>query len=246
MNRSERPVVSCPAFFLLTATLLITLLAMTAGPVLPGDTGLLAAKIPVEPVSPFLSEPDANLSKGKFLVASREMTDPRFREAVILLVDHSDQGAMGLVINRPSDARLSMAFPDVEGLKKRGDLLYMGGPVRPEQMFMLVRSSGRPDDSSRVLRDVYVSVSRSLLLKLINKGETAKRVHVFAGYTGWSPGQLEREVALGGWQVMSADAETVFEKEPLKIWPELIRRSSLKWIRRRDGQDSQRSGSSPL
>ncbi len=243
MNKSEHPVFSCPAVFLLTATLLITLLAMTAGPVLPGDTRLLAARIPVEPVSPFLPEPDANLSRGKFLVAGREMKDPRFLETVIFLVEYSDQGAVGLVINRPSDARLSRAFPDMEGLKKRMDPLYFGGPVRTDQMLMLVRSAQKPEDSGHVFKDIYVSGSAKLLRRMVDKGESGRGFHVFAGYAGWSPRQLDREVALGGWHVMNADAETIFEKEPSQIWPELIRRSSLKWIRWRDGQESLRSGS---
>jgi putative transcriptional regulator len=243
MNRSERSVVSYPAVFLLAATLITALVAMTTGSAFSGESDFLAVKIPANPPSQFPLEPDTALSKGKFLVAGRGTKDPRFLEAVILLVDYGDQGAMGLVINHPSDARLSKAFPYMEGLKKRTDPLYIGGPVRSGQMFMLVRSSGKPEDSQHVFKDVYVSGSKKLLQRMIGKGERGKEFHVFAGYAGWSPLQLDREVALGVWHVMPADAETIFEKEPSKIWPELILRSSLKWIRWRDGQNSSRLGS---
>ena len=217
-------------FFFAAATLLIALAAMEPGPAFSGGSDSLKVKVPANPPSPYPREQDTTLSSGKFLVASRGIKDPRFAEAVIFLVDYSTGGAMGLVINRPSHAKLSGAFPDLEGLKKRTDLLYIGGPVRIDQMFMLVRSSRKPDDSRHVFSDVYVSGNRTLLLKMIDKGESGKRLRVFAGYAGWAPGQLDREVALGGWYVMPADAETIFEKEPSHIWTELIRRSSLKWI----------------
>jgi putative transcriptional regulator len=230
----------------LIVTLFIVLPAMTVGPAFSGESDFLAVKIPANPFSQFPHEPDTALSKGKLLVAGRGMKDPRFLEAVILLVDYSNQGAMGLVINRPSDARLSKAFPDMEGLKKRTDPLYIGGPVRSGQMFMLVRSSGKPEDSRHVFKDVYVSGSKKLLQRIIGKGESGKGFHVFAGYAGWSPLQLDREVALGGWHVMPADAESIFEKEPSQIWPELIRRSSLKWIGGENMLNPASSGLEPL
>jgi putative transcriptional regulator len=173
----------------------------------------------------------AGLSKGKFLVAGGNMADPRFSETVIFLVGHGPDGAMGLVINRPTKARLSEAFPDLDGLKKRTDTLLIGGPVRTDQLFMLIRASVKPEDSSHVVKDVYVSGSRALLKKMVDKGESAKRVRVFAGYAGWGAQQLEREVARGDWYVMEADAESIFEKEPSRVWPELFRRGSAKWVR---------------
>ncbi len=231
MNKVSSSFFSCPTVPMSALMLLILIFVMTVGLAFSGEyPEFLAVKIPANPPSQYPHEPDTTLSKGKFLVAGREMKDPRFAEAVIFLVDYSARGAMGLVINHPSHARLSKAFPDMEGLKKRTDPLYIGGPVRIDQMFMLVRSSGKPEDSRHVFKDVYVSGSKTLLQRMIDKGESGKRFHVFTGYAGWSPRQLDREVALGGWYVMPADAETIFEKEPSQIWPELIRRSSLKWI----------------
>lgn len=224
--------------------LLILISVMTVVSAFSGERPEFAAvKIPANPPLQYPQEPDTTLSRGKFLVAGREMKDPRFAEAVIFLADYSGQGAMGLVINRPTRARLSTALPDVEGLEKRPDTLYYGGPVRPDQMFMLIRSWSRPKDSHHVYKDIFISSSKELLRRMIGKGETTKSFHVFAGYSGWGPGQLEREVALGSWHVLPADAETIFEKEPSQIWPELIRRSSLKWIRGAPPGNSASSGS---
>jgi putative transcriptional regulator len=231
MNTSTCSLFSRPASLWLSAALLIVFSAVTIGPAFPGESDLFAAKIPVTPPSQYRHAADTTLSKGKFLVASREMKDPRFAEAVIFLVDYSAQGAMGLVINRPTAAQLSKAFPDMERLKKRTDTLYAGGPVRMDQMFMLIRSSGKPEDSLHVFQDVYISGSMTLFQRLIEKGESGKRFHVYAGYAGWSSQQLDREVALGGWYILPGDPETIFEKNPSQIWAELIRRSSLKWIK---------------
>ncbi len=220
---------------------------MTVGSAFSGERPEFpAVKIPANPSLQFPQEPDTTLSRGKFLVAGREMKDPRFAEAVIFLADYSAQGAMGLVINRPSEARLSNAFPEIEGLKKRTDTLSIGGPVRMDQMFLLIRSFDKPEDSRHVFKDIYISGSKTLLKRMIDRGETGKRFRVFAGYAGWAPQQLDREVALGSWHVLPADAETIFEKEPSQIWPELIRRSSLKWIKGASPGSSASSGSEPF
>ncbi len=221
--------------YLSTLALMMVLTHLTSdislsGQGFPGRPAeLFATRIPYASTTRYLL--DERLSRGKFLVAGREMKDPRFVGAVIFLVDYGPHGVMGLVINRPTKVRLSTVFPGVEGLEKRPDTFYYGGPVRPDQIFVLIRSWSRPEDSHHVYNDIFISSSKELLARMIKKGETAKSFHVFAGYSGWGPGQLEREVALGSWHVLPADAETIFEKEPSEVWHELIRRSSLKWIR---------------
>ena len=139
--RSLAPYLS--TFALITVLTLLASDMSLSGKGFPGRPAeLFAARIPYASPPRYLS--DGRLSKGKFLVAGREMKDPRFVGAVIFLVDYSPRGAMGLVINRPTKARLSMAFPDVEALEKRPDTFYYGGPVRPDQFFILIRSGSRP------------------------------------------------------------------------------------------------------
>lgn len=234
-GRPEGPYLT---FFLaaafLSASLMLALFphSRVAGPGFSGQyMESPVSPAPVSAVPPDRFSAYGGLSKGKFLVAGPNITDPRFSETVILLVDYEPNGAMGLVINRPSRARLSSVFPEIEGLKKRADTIFSGGPVRMDQMFLLVRSSGKPEDSYHVFKDVYASGSKKLLQRMIDQVGAAKKFRVFAGYAGWGAGQLEREVARGDWYVLQADAESIFEKESSEVWRELFRRGSVKWVR---------------
>lgn len=206
-----------------------------AGPLLAGGHDSL---VPVRrPAGPVSSEPDPFISslpaKGKFLVASRRLADPRFRETVVLLISYGDDGVTGLIINRPTEARLADMLPSVQGLKGRADVVYYGGPVEGHRMLLLVRSGERPEGSGPVFRDVYVSSSKNTLENMLIAHKTAKHLRVYAGYAGWMPRQLDGEVSRGDWLIVTADARLIFEKKPSEIWPELIRRGSE--IQVRDG-----------
>jgi putative transcriptional regulator len=186
------------------------------------------------PDSPTLPEPDqfdTKLSKGKFLVASRRLGDPRFQETVVLLLSYNRNGSVGLIINRPVKMSLSDAFPDTKIFKKRKETVYFGGPVELNRLLFLIRSPGIPEESVRVFDGVYVSSSRPVLDRIIDKPKAGEHIRVYAGYAGWAAGQLEGEVARGDWHVIQADAKTVFDKKSEKIWPELIRRGSELQVR---------------
>ena len=176
------------------------------------------------------SQPEVRLAKGKFLVASRQLRDPNFSETVVLLIEYNRSGAMGLVINRPTKVKLSTVLPDLEGLQDLQDTVYVGGPVAKNQMLLLIRSGSQPEDASHVFKDIYVSSSRAVLRTMINDEDPGKAFRLYAGHAGWSPGQLDREIARGGWHVLQADEASVFEKAPSEIWPELIHRSSALWV----------------
>lgn len=177
----------------------------------------------------------AAMAKGQFLVASRHLRDPNFSETVVLLIDYDRNGAMGLVINRPTEVKLSKIFPEMEGLQHRTDTLYIGGPVGINQILMLIRSSNQPKESRRIVEDIYISSSPTVFKQMINHGESEKKFRVYAGYAGWAPGQLNHEVSRGDWHVLSADSETIFRKTPSDIWPELIIRSSAEWVKLKGG-----------
>ena len=165
-------------------------------------------------------------SKGKFLVATNSITDPRFRETVILLINYDRNGTMGLIINRPTEVKLSTLFPGVKELQERLDTAFVGGPVGMEQCFILIRSAVPPEESLHVFRDIYVSTSMSLLKRVAQGGKGGEKFRLYAGYAGWAAGQLERELSGGDWHVLQADPETVFSKDPEKIWQDLNRLSS--------------------
>jgi len=191
----------------------------------------LPLRVPVAlpPPSHFRSE--VEIAKGRFLVASRQLKDPNFLETVLFLIDYDRNRAMGLVINRPTTVKLATLLPEIKGLEERADTVYVGGPVARNQMRLLIRSGSQPDESHLVFEDIYVSSSRTLLERMIDHGDRGEGFRAYAGYAGWSPGQLDREVSRGDWHVFRADADTVFSKEPSEIWPEFIRRMSLKWVK---------------
>ncbi len=171
------------------------------------------------------------LARGVFLVASPGMADPNFSRTVVLLLEYGDSGAMGVVINRPSEHTLSSMLPEMDSPARAEDRVYIGGPVDPGRILLLLESSRPPPGSQPVVGDIHVSASQDALLEMLARDGPAERVHVFAGYAGWAPGQLDFELARGGWRVAEADAMTVFEQESADIWPELIRRTSGTWVR---------------
>jgi len=173
----------------------------------------------------------AQLAKGKFLVASRRLRDPNFKETVVLLVDYGLEGAMGLVINRPSAVRLATVFPDIKELKARKDTIYVGGPVAVNQMLMLIRSSNVAEESQEITRDVYISSSWKVLERLMKSTAKDETFRLFAGYAGWAPNQLDLERSRGDWYILKADAEAIFTQNPSELWQKLIRRVTAKWVR---------------
>lgn len=170
------------------------------------------------------------LAKGKLLVASRRLGDPNFMETVVLLIDYGQDGAMGLVINRPSQIKLATVFPDIKALKERKDTIYVGGPVAINQMLLLVATPQAPEESQEVTGDIYISSSWKVFERLMKNAAKEERFRIFAGYAGWAPHQLDFEISRGDWHVLKADAETVFDKKPAEIWQELILRVTVKWV----------------
>ena len=179
------------------------------------------------------SEKKTELARGKFLVASRELIDLNFSQSVVLLVEYGPNGAMGLIVNRPTEVRLKEVLPDMEEFAYQGETLFMGGPVARNQLLMLLRSDREIEGTHLVFEDVYASTSRSVLEEMVNHTGPGENLRVYAGYAGWGPGQLDQEFARGDWHVLRADRETVFEKEPSQIWTELIRWSAGQWVESR-------------
>jgi putative transcriptional regulator len=183
------------------------------------------------PVSGLAQAPD--LAAGNFLVSSRDLGDPNFSETVVLLLRYDDEeGAVGLVINRRSDLPLARVFQDLKQAKGRTDLAYTGGPVEPGDVLALLKSSTKLEDAERVFANVYLISDKDLLEKILADKAEPGLFHVFLGYAGWGPGQLEHEVDLGAWHILPADAASVFDADPESVWPRLIRRTELRiaWL----------------
>lgn len=166
------------------------------------------------------------------LVARRSVGDPRFAESVILLITYGDEGAMGVIINRPTRIRLASALPKMKELRDRPERVFVGGPVSPDAVLLLIRARTKPDDAQPVFENVYVSGSLKTLRKALGQRGKTDRLRAYAGYAGWGPGQLDHEVERGDWLIGPADAAIVFEMPSADVWPKLIERFSVEWAQR--------------
>lgn len=197
---------------------LLVLLAPWAS--LTADTKLLAIPNDRNAVPDRIVAPD----KGIFLVAKRAMRDPRFQRTVVLLLEHDDEGTLGVIINRPTEMLLSHALPDLEGAKNGKHTVFFGGPVGLNTLVFLLRSTKPPGVSSHVMADVYYSADRNTLETALNQHKKTNELRMFFGHAGWAPGQLAGELLRGDWLLVRADAHSVFEKKLDALWRELIDR----------------------
>jgi putative transcriptional regulator len=167
------------------------------------------------------------LRPGVFLYAAPDLQSPSFGESVVLLVQHGTEGSLGLIINRPTRVTVREAIEELAEMRGLRLALYFGGPVQPQAVLALVRSATPVDGGLRVLPGVYFSTEMKHLKAAARAPEAASRLRVYAGYAGWSPGQLAAELAAGAWIVGPADAGSVFSSDPDAVWPrvhDLLRR----------------------
>lgn len=159
--------------------------------------------------------------RGQLLVAGPALLDPNFRRTVVLIGEHGAEGAMGLVLNRPSPVTVDSAVPPLAGLVDRGALVHLGGPVQPQAIVVL----GDFDDASEAAAIVVGSVGfLPGELESADDVPSVTRARVYCGYAGWGPGQLESELAVSAWIVEPARPEDVFTDDPDHLWNAVLRR----------------------
>jgi len=162
-------------------------------------------------------QPQESLAPG-FLVALPHLQDPNFRQSVVLLLRHGEDGAMGVIVNRESPLRLKELCAD-HAIPYSGDgdkRVRSGGPVEPEHGLVLFGPEHHDPDGEPVVEGLQVSASRETLARLCNL--EAGRFHCYSGYAGWGPGQLERELTEGSWLVSPALPRLVLETRPAEVW----------------------------
>jgi len=167
------------------------------------------------------------LAPGKFLVARRDLPDANFFETVILLVDYSEKGAMGLVINRQTKFPVSRVLSSRKEAEGRSDPVYAGGPVGRFGVLALLRAKTAPPEARHVFADVYLVTTDKLLSEQLAARTPSSELRIFLGYSGWAPRQLDMEMELGTWHILPADPGTVFDPAPEKVWERLVRRTDL-------------------
>jgi putative transcriptional regulator len=158
--------------------------------------------------------------RGKLIVASPSLLDPNFSRTVVLIAEHGDEGAMGIVLNRVSDLDVDDAAPPLADLIEPGELVHAGGPVQPTAV-MIVAEFDDPDTAATLVLDRVGFVGADADFDTI--AADLVRARVFAGMAGWGPGQLEAELERDDWIVEPATADDVFG-DPDTLWSAVLER----------------------
>lgn len=154
------------------------------------------------------------------LVARADLPDSNFRDSVVLVMNNIGPAPGGLIINRPTRIAVSRLFPDLERLAQMDAKVYFGGPVAIGSVSFLFRADTPVENATQVLDGIYVSTSLELLRKLLSRDKPMEGLRIFIGYSGWAPGQLESEIARGGWTLAPADPDAIFGRRSEHPWPE--------------------------
>jgi putative transcriptional regulator len=169
--------------------------------------------------------------RAEFLVARKDMPDPNFHDAVVLVTRRGPGGAVGFIVNRPTDIPLGKALPDAKRLKGLDDKLYFGGPVMHDVVIFMFRSARARSGATEILPGVQASSDRPLLEELLARDKPTAGLRVYAGLAGWGPGQLESELDRGDWRRLAADAQSIFDEQPVTLWARLYRRAFAVQVR---------------
>jgi putative transcriptional regulator len=153
------------------------------------------------------------------LVARAELPDSNFGGSTVLVMNDLGPAPVGIVINRPTRVEVSSVFPEVKSLAHLHDKVYFGGPVELDSMWFLFRAAKQPEHAVPAFDGVYLSASRDLLLKLLARDKPMEGLRIYAGHSGWAPGQLEAEIAHGDWKLEHADSAGLFSHRSEHPWP---------------------------
>lgn len=161
---------------------------------------------------------------GHLLVATPRLDHPTFRRTVVLVLDHNDDGALGVVVNRPSQVDVEAVLPGWQPYATVPGRLYTGGPVSQDSALGLARvpGDGEPPAGLRRIIGALAVVDLDVAPDLLADGVSGLRI--FAGYAGWAAGQLEEEIADGSWYVVDSESGDAFTDDPEGLWPEVLAR----------------------
>lgn len=174
---------------------------------------------------------DQRVTKGKekslaprLLLSMPQLHDPNFRRTVVLLCEHGDEGAFGLVLNRKTDTPVSSVVrltPPVE--VDNGLQLWIGGPVEPERGWILMGHEPNDAESVEVCEGLYLSTSPNLLRRLL-EDRPPDRTRLLTGYAGWAAGQLDAELSASAWLIADVQLDLIFDVQAAQMWETAIRR----------------------
>lgn len=162
------------------------------------------------------------------LIADPDMESPIFQRSVVLVAPQENGGALGVILNRPIPVEPGRLYPGDE-LMAEAEQVFFGGPVSPSLLIYLFRADQAPEQAVHLFEDVYFSNDRELLASQLQRPPEESYLQFYAGYSGWAPGQLQAEILDGGWQVVEASIELVFEADRKQIWYQLTQGQHEAW-----------------
>jgi putative transcriptional regulator len=160
-------------------------------------------------------------ARGQLLIAGPTLVDPNFWRTVVLIVEHSEEGAFGLVLNRPSETSVGEAAPELEELVDLDEPLFIGGPVQPSSVIVLGHFEDTGDAALLAFDDVGVLGTGSSPEEL---SSGLRQGRAFVGHAGWGPGQLEAELEQGDWILEAARLDDVFSSGSRELWSSVLTR----------------------
>jgi putative transcriptional regulator len=160
-----------------------------------------------------MAGPPANFTQH-FLIAMPAMADPNFAHTLTFVCEHNQDGALGIVVNRPTDMRLATLLAQIDVPLAKPDAgnapVHFGGPVQVDRGFVLHRPLGNWQSTLAISEEIGLTTSKDVL-EAVARGEGPANVLVSLGYAGWSAGQLEQEIAQNAWLTVPADADVLFD-----------------------------------
>ena len=171
--------------------------------------------------------------RGQLLVAAPSLLEPNFARTVVAVLDHSAEGALGVVLNRPSDVPVLDILPSWHGLAAPPALVHVGGPVSPSAAICIARSGAvvpaagfAPLPAAAAVGDAAPGALGTVDLEADpdDLGRYLDALRIYAGYAGWAAGQLDAEVDNQDWFVLPAQPSDYFSADPARLWPSVLRR----------------------
>lgn len=178
---------------------------------------------------------DALPGRAMILVATPQLTDPTFAQTIVLVTRHGRSPPIGVILNRPTAVDLNQVFPSLD--TPAPDKLFFGGPVDRGLLVYLFRGDAAapsPDGAIELAPSLFLSRTPTLLAELLRGARAHHGLRVFGGFAGWAPGQLEREIERGDWQLLRVDEVPLFDRPPESLWPELSGRTQQRAARARN------------
>lgn len=167
-----------------------------------------------------------NSLEGHFLLAANHLRDPNFYQSVVLMLEHTDETAMGLIINRPMSTKLHEALGDLGLPADQRSPLFAGGPVEESSMFIMHNCEDLSSADRTICDGVFVSSSSDSFDHLVEEsvdGDRQRLFRVYCGYAGWGGEQLQQEIRRGDWLSIPATSERVFQSDPYELWDRCMR-----------------------